>query len=87
MKSIFAEKFRKFALRLLSICWSGHPKRTGSGQFKWKGPRCARTFFDTTWPTGAGELSGSDPAGPFRPEAVLRTRAFHLRTNQNQNIL
>ena len=32
------------------------------------------------WPTGAGELSGSDPrAGPFWPEPVLRTRAFHLK--------
>ena len=34
------------------------------------------------WPTGAGELSGSDPwAGPFWPEPVLRTRACHLRTD------
>ena len=33
-------------------------------------------------PTEAGELSGSDPrAGPFWPEPVLRTRAFHLRTD------
>ena len=34
------------------------------------------------WLTGAGELSGSDPwVGPFWPEPVLRTRAFHLRTD------
>ena len=34
------------------------------------------------WPTAAGELSGSDPwAGPFWTEPVLRTRAFHLRTD------
>ena len=53
---------------------------------RWKGPRRARTFFPSQlripalWPTGAGELGGSDPcAGPFWPEPpVLRTRAFHL---------
>ena len=34
------------------------------------------------WPTGAGELSGSDPwAGPFWPELALKTRVFHLRTD------
>ena len=34
------------------------------------------------WPTGAGELSGSDSrVGTFWPEPVLRTRAFHLRTD------
>ena len=34
------------------------------------------------WPTGAGELSGSDPwAGLFWPESVLRTRAFHSRAD------
>ena len=34
------------------------------------------------WPTGAGELSGSDPwVGPFWTELVLRTRAFHSRTD------
>ena len=49
----------------------------------------AHTFPATTlqipalWPTGKGELSGSDPwAGPFWPEPVLRTRAFYLRTDQ-----
>ena len=32
--------------------------------------------------TGAGELSGSNQwAGPFWPEPILRTRAFHLRTD------
>ena len=70
---------------------SGRPKRPGSDQFKWEGPRRARTFFPVTtlqtefalWPTGAGELSGSDPwAGPFWPKPVLRSRAFHLRTGQ-----
>ena len=47
---------------------SGRPKRTGSGQFKWKAPTPtdAYIFPATTlqipalWPTGAGELSGSD---------------------------
>ena len=34
------------------------------------------------WPTGAGELSSSDPwAGTFWPEPVLRTRVLHLRTD------
>ena len=34
------------------------------------------------WPTGVGELSGSNPwAGTFWPEPVLRTRAFYLRTD------
>ena len=34
------------------------------------------------WPTGSRELNGSDPrAGPIWPEPVLRTRAFHLRTD------
>ena len=68
---------------------SGRPKTTGSGQFKWKGPRHARTILPALvlqipelWPTGAGELSGSDPwAGQFWTEPVLRARAFHLRTN------
>ena len=37
------------------------------------------------WPTGAEELSGSDPwAGPLWPEPVLRTRAaFLLRTDRS----
>ena len=63
---------------------SCRPKRTCSDQFKWKGPRRARTTLlsPALWPTGAGELSSSDPwAGPFRPEPVLRTRAFHLRSD------
>ena len=57
-----------------------------------KGPRHAFTdrFSATTlqipalWPTGAGELNGSDAcswAGSFWPEPVLRTCAFHLRTD------
>ena len=34
------------------------------------------------WPTGAGELSGSDSrTESFWPEPVLRTHAFHLRTD------
>ena len=47
---------------------SNRPKKTGSGQFKWKGPRRARVHFSrhnsqipALWPTGAGELSGFDP--------------------------
>ena len=47
---------------------SGRARRTGSGQFKWKRPRRARTFLPAStlhipalWPTGAEELSGSDP--------------------------
>ena len=46
---------------------SGRPKRTGSDQFRRKS-RGARVHFPATtlqipalWPTGAGELSGSDP--------------------------
>ena len=46
-----------------------------------------RVFFPTTtlqipaiWPTGAAKPSGSDPnTGPFWPEQVLRTCAFHLK--------
>ena len=49
----------------------------------------ARVHFPATslqvpafWPTGAGELSASDPrAGPFWTEPVLRTRAFRLKTD------
>ena len=66
---------------------SGQPKRTGSGQFKWKDPRRANIFPATTlripalWPTGAGELSSSDTEEPFWPEPVLRTRALQLITD------
>ena len=63
-----------FYLRRSPFFRSGQSQITGSGQFKWKDPRRARTYFPATtlqiptfWPTGAGELSGS--------------RAFHLETN------
>ena len=36
------------------------------------------------WPTGAGELSGSDSAGSFWPEPVLRTYVFHLRADRSE---
>ena len=43
---------------------SGRPKRTGSGQFQWKGTRVhfpAKTLpIPALWPTGAGKLNGSD---------------------------
>ena len=76
-------------LRSLSICPVWPTKKSSSGQFKWKAPRRARLHFPATtlqilalWPTGAGELNGSDPwAGPFSREPVLRTRAFHLSTD------
>ena len=62
----------------------GRPRRTGSGQFIWKS-QGARVHFSlqtlqipALWPTGAGELSGSDPwVGSFWTEPVLKTRAFH----------
>ena len=60
---------------------AGWPKRTGSGQSRWKRPWRMRTFFQPqlSKATGAGELSGSDPwAWSFWLEL---TRAFRLRTN------
>ena len=75
---------------MISIVRFDRPRRTDFGQFKWKGSIKARVYiFPATtsqvpalWPTEAGELSGSDPrAGTFWPEPVLRTRAFHLRSN------
>ena len=66
-------------LRSISICPRFWPQRTGSGQFKWKGPRCARVHFPATtqqipalWPTAAG---------PSWPEPVLGTRVSRDRTN------
>ena len=43
--------------------WDGRPKITGSGPFKQKGQRRSHIFPATPelWPTGAGELSDSDP--------------------------
>ena len=69
-------------------------QRTGSAQFKWKGPRVAHTFSHNNSPnsralTGRNGrieqlwlMSSSDRrAGPFYPEQVLRTCVFHLRSD------
>ena len=72
----------------------GRPKRTASGQFKFLGKvQGARVRLPATalqipalWPTGAGELSGSDPqAGPFWPEPVLISRTFRLRIDRSES--
>ena len=84
----FQYTFLSFLLRFPFV-HSDWLKRTGSGQFKWKGPRHACTLFppqlskfphfgQPEWENWAALIHEQ---GPFWPEPVLRTCAFHLRTD------
>ena len=80
---------RMSRLSLHLSCLTGRKELVLSSLNGSKGPRRGRTIFPAItlqvpalWPTGAEERSGSDPrAGTFWPEPVLRTRAFHSRTD------